>query len=72
MCIASTPPNFVEVIVRGKFFILERITLTPANLLRSSFGKGFETELYLQYRQFLLGLLFGGRFILAYSASDLV
>ena len=27
--IASTPPNFVEVVVRGRFLILERITSTP-------------------------------------------
>ena len=30
---ASTPPNFVEVVVRGRFLILERITSTPTNFV---------------------------------------
>ena len=33
ICIASTPPNFVEVVVRGRFLIWERITSTPTNFL---------------------------------------
>ena len=33
MCIASTPLNFVEVVVRGWFLILERITSTPTNFV---------------------------------------
>ena len=31
--IASTPPNFVEVVVREKFLILERTTSTPLNFV---------------------------------------
>ena len=32
-CIASTPPNFVEVVVRGRFLRLERIASTPPNFV---------------------------------------
>ena len=42
MCLASTPPNLVEVVVRGRFLVLQRIASTLTNFTRSSFGKGFE------------------------------
>ena len=40
---ASTPPNIVEIVVRGRFLILERITSTPTNLFEVVVRERFET-----------------------------